>query len=214
MLVIVDYGAGNIRSVVNAFQYIGAEIQVSCEPADFHQAEGLILPGVGAVGYAMRKLAPFAQSLCDEVAAGKPLLGICLGFQLLFEESCEMGTTRCLGLISGQVVPIPPGRTIPHMGWNYVEAPQGMRLMRGLEPGRHFAFVHSYYARVADPDAAVARVEYEGLTMAAAVEKGSSAVSFILKKAVRTVCNCFAILSLFVGSHTDADQTDYPMSGR
>ncbi|HDS83762.1 MAG TPA: imidazole glycerol phosphate synthase subunit HisH [Phycisphaerales bacterium] len=173
MLVIIDYGAGNIRSVINAFRFIGSDVRISCDPADFRQAEGLILPGVGASGYAMRKLAPFAEKICNEVRAGKPLLGICLGFQLLFDESHELGVTRCLGLIGGRVIPIPQGRTIPHMGWNYVEAPDTMRLMNGLKPGRHFAFVHSYYAEVADADAIVARVEYEQLTMAAAIEKGN-----------------------------------------
>ena len=171
MLLIIDYGAGNIRSVINAFRFIGSDITVSCDPADIRQAKGLILPGVGASGYAMRKLAPIAPAICDQVQAGKPLLGICLGFQLLFDESHEMGITKCLGLIGGSVIPIPPGRTIPHMGWNYVEAPAQMRLMKGLTPGRHFAFVHSYYADVNDANANVAAVNYEGLSMAAAIEK-------------------------------------------
>jgi glutamine amidotransferase len=171
MLVIIDYGAGNIRSVINAFRYIGSNITVSCDPADFQRAKGLILPGVGASGYAMKKLAPFAKVICEQVRSGKPMIGICLGFQLLFDESHEMGLTQCLGLIGGKVIPIPPGRTIPHMGWNYVETPANMRLMKGLTPGRHFAFVHSYYADVTDSKATIATVEYDGLSMAAAVEK-------------------------------------------
>ncbi|NLW84747.1 MAG: imidazole glycerol phosphate synthase subunit HisH [Phycisphaerae bacterium] len=171
MLVIIDYGAGNIRSVVNAFRFIGADITVSGDAADFPRAKGLILPGVGASGYAMKQLAPIAGAIRRQVQAGTPLLGICLGFQLLFDESHEMGIIKCLGLIGGAVIPIPPGRTIPHMGWNYVAAPAGMRLMQGLTPGRHFAFVHSYYADVSEPTATVATVEYEGLTMAAAIEK-------------------------------------------
>jgi len=171
MLVIIDYGAGNIRSVINAFRFIGSDITVSCDPAVMRQADGLILPGVGACGYAMQKLAPIAEVIKDQVRSGKPLLGICLGFQLLFDESHEKGVTQCLGLVSGQVIPIPPGRTIPHMGWNYVQAPADMRLMKGLTPGRHFAFVHSYYADVTDARATVAEVEYEGLSMAAAIEK-------------------------------------------
>ncbi len=171
MLVTIDYGAGNIRSVTNALRFIGADVAVSCDPADFRRASGLILPGVGACGYAMRKLAPFAGAIDEAVRSGTPLLGICLGFQLLFAQSHEMGVTPCLGWIGGSVVPIPPGRTIPHMGWNYVQTPAEMRLMAGLEPGRHFAFVHSYYAEVADEDATVAIVEYDGLQMAAAIEK-------------------------------------------
>ena len=173
MLVIIDYGAGNIRSVINAFRFIGSDITVSCDPADFARAKGLILPGVGASGYAMQQLAPIAEAIKTEVRAGKPLLGICLGFQLLFDQSHEKGLTQCLGLISGQVIPIPPGRTIPHMGWNYVQTPANMRLMEGLAPGKHFAFVHSYYADVTEAAATVAPVEYEGLQMAAAIEKGN-----------------------------------------
>ena len=173
MLVIIDYGAGNIRSVINAFRFIGADVAVSCDPAVFQRADGLILPGVGASGYAMKQLSPIAEAICEQVQANKPMLGICLGFQLLFDESHEMGVTKCLGLIGGAVIPIPPGRTVPHMGWNYVRAPGRMRLLQNLTPGRHFAFVHSYYADVADPDAKVATVEYEGLTMAAAIEKGN-----------------------------------------
>jgi glutamine amidotransferase len=171
MLVIIDYGAGNIRSVINAFRFIGSDITVSCDPAALRQADGLILPGVGASGYAMQKLAPIAEEIKTQVRQGKPLLGICLGFQLLFDESHEKGITRCLGLISGQVIPIPPGRTIPHMGWNYVDAPRGMRLMEGLAPGKHFAFAHSYYADVTESSATVAYTEYEGLSMAVAIEK-------------------------------------------
>lgn len=173
MIVIIDYGAGNIRSVINAFRFIGSDIIVSCDPQDFQRASGLILPGVGASGYAMQKLDPFVDAIGEQVSAGKPLLGICLGFQLLFEQSHEMGLTRCLGFVKGSVIPIPPGRTIPHMGWNYVQPPAGTQLMDGLTPGRHFAFVHSYYADVSDPSAKVAWVEYEGLKMAAAIEKGN-----------------------------------------
>ena len=171
MLLIIDYGAGNIRSVINALRFIGADVAVSCDPAEFRRAQGLILPGVGASGYAMRMLAPFAEAISETVRRGTPLLGICLGFQLLFDQSHEMGVTPCLGWIGGSVVPIPPGRTIPHMGWNYVQAPERMRLMAGLGPGRHFAFVHSYYAEVADAAATVATVDYDGLQMAAAIEK-------------------------------------------
>jgi len=172
MLVIIDYGVGNVRSVINAFQYIGANITVSCRPGEIKQAKGLILPGVGASGYAMEKLAPIAELIKEQARSGKPLLGICLGFQLLFEESYEMGTHRCLGLVGGKVIPIPQGRTIPHMGWNYVNIPSQMLLMAGMGQGRHFAFAHSYYAEVQDNAAISAQTEYEGISLTAAVEKG------------------------------------------
>lgn len=171
MLVIIDYGVGNVRSVTNAFRYIGTDIIVSCSPDDIRNAKGLILPGVGASGYAMEKIAPIADLICSQARSGKPLLGICLGYQILFEESLELGRYKCLGLIGGAVVPIPAGRTIPHMGWNFVEPAVGMRLFEGMQHGKHFAFAHSFYADVRDNKAKVAVTEYEGINLTAAVEK-------------------------------------------
>ena len=171
MLVIIDYGVGNVRSVTNAFRHIGADIIVSCDPQKIKDAGGLILPGVGASGYAMQKVAPLADLICQQAKSGKPLLGICLGYQILFDQSFEMGTHKCLGLVGGKVIPIPPGRTIPHMGWNLVEPAEGMRLFGGMEKGKHFAFANSFYAQVEDKDAKVAACQYEGVTLTAAVEK-------------------------------------------
>jgi len=174
MLVIIDYGVGNVRSVTNAFCYIGSYITVSCDQAMIGKAHGLILPGVGASGYAMEKVAPIADVIKEQVGAGKPLLGICVGFQLLFEESHEMGTHKCLGLIKGKVVPIPTDLdlTIPHMGWNYVKFADSMRLFDGLGDGKYFAFANSFHADVNDSDAKVASAEY-GISIAAGVEKGN-----------------------------------------
>ena len=174
MLVIIDYGVGNVRSVTNAFRYIGSDIAVSCEPEVIAKADGLILPGVGASGYAMEKVAPIADVIIEQAKAGKPLLGICVGFQLLFEESHEMGTHQCLGLIKGKVVGIPTdlGLTIPHMGWNYVKFADTMRLFDTLGDGKHFAFANSFYAQVDDSETKVATTEY-GVQIAASVEKGN-----------------------------------------
>lgn len=174
MLVIIDYGVGNVRSVTNAFRYIGSDITVSCDPAVIAKAHGLILPGVGASGYAMEKVAPIADVIKQEALSGKPLLGICVGFQLLFDESHEMGTHPCLGLIGGKVIPIPTDMdlTIPHMGWNYVTFDAGMKLFDTLGDGRHFAFANSFYAQVDDPDAKLATTEY-GISITGAVEKGN-----------------------------------------
>jgi glutamine amidotransferase len=173
MLVIIDYGVGNVRSVTNAFRHIGADIVVSCDPGTIQNARGLILPGVGASGYAMEKIAPMADLICTQAKSGKPLLGICLGYQILFDQSYEMGTHKCLGLIGGKVVAIPPGRTIPQMGWNLVEPAKGMRLFEGMEKGKHFAFANSFYVQTEDPKAKVATCEYQGVTLTAAVEKGN-----------------------------------------
>ena len=167
---IIDYGVGNVRSVINAVSHIGCSVKVSCRKDDIEKADGIILPGVGACGYAMEALGELAKTIREIALAGKPLLGICLGFQLLFDASLEHGRHKCLGLIDGQVVPIPPGRTIPHMGWNKVEAPDGMELFAGLDGARHFAFAHSYYAAVTDSAAIVAHADY-GVKMAASVQK-------------------------------------------
>jgi len=171
-IIIIDYGVGNVRSVINAVSHIGCEVEVSCNKDDIGRADGIILPGVGACGYAMEVLGELAKTIREIALAGKPLLGICLGFQLLFDESLEHGRDKCLGLINGQVIPIPPGRTIPHMGWNRVEAPEEMELFAGLDGPRHFAFANSYYASVTDPAAIIACADY-GVKMAVSVQKGN-----------------------------------------
>jgi len=172
MIAIVDYGVGNVRSVINALRYIGCDVKVTRDADEIGAAEGVILPGVGASGFAMEALGETAEVIRGIVKRGKPLLGICLGFQLLFDESHEHGVHKCLGLISGKVIPIPEGRTIPHMGWNMVEINNGMELFEGLGEGKHFAFAHSYYADVTDSEATVAYTNY-GIEMAAAVQKGN-----------------------------------------
>ena len=172
MIAIVDYGVGNVRSVINALRYIGSDVKVTREADEIGKAAGVILPGVGASGFAMEALGETAEVIRGEVKKEKPLLGICLGFQLLFDESHEHGVHKCLGLISGKVVPIPEGRTIPHMGWNMVEFNNGMELFEGLGEGKHFAFAHSYYADVTDSEAQVAYTNY-GIDMTAAVQKGN-----------------------------------------
>lgn len=170
MIVVIDYGVGNVRSVTNAVRYIGCNVKVSCRPTDIENSTGIILPGVGACGYAMEVLGPLADTIRKVALDGKPLLGICLGYQLLFDESLEHGRHKCLGLVRGKVIPIPPGRTIPHMGWNLVTPANDMKLFKNLSGPKHFAFAHSYYADVIDPCASVAYTEY-GLNISASIEK-------------------------------------------
>lgn len=170
MIVIMDYGVGNVRSVTNAAKFIGCDVKVSCQVDDITSADGIILPGVGACAYAMEALKDLTDVIRQVANDGKPLLGICLGYQLLFDKSFEYGTHECLGLISGNVVPIPEGRTIPHMGWNLVEISKGMELFEGLGESKHFAFAHSYYAQVTDSDAIVAYTNY-GINISASVQK-------------------------------------------
>jgi glutamine amidotransferase len=172
MIVVIDYSVGNVKSVCNAFRHIGCEAELSRDPAKIEKAAGLVLPGVAAFGYAMKALGSVAEPIRQAAAAGKPVLGICVGHQMLFDESCEYGLHKGLGLIRGNVVPIPPVQTVPHMGWNLVELPEDMDLFADLRPAKHFYFAHSYHAQVSDGQVKVARTEY-GTLLTASVQKGN-----------------------------------------
>ena len=176
MLAIVDYGVGNLFSLRSSFAAIGVDACVTSDPETLRRAERIVLPGVGAFGDAARKLrdARLDRVLKEEAGKGKPLLGICLGMQLLFEKSYEYGEHPGLGLLRGSVRPIadviPAGLKIPHIGWNALrigrpESP----LIRYTREGEFVYFVHSFYA--ADcPDSVVAVAEY-GADLTAAVQK-------------------------------------------
>jgi glutamine amidotransferase len=172
MIVVIDYNVGNVKSVCNAFRHIGCDVALSCERAAIEDASGLVLPGVAAFGYAVKALGSLADLIKKVALAGRPLLGICVGYQMLFENSCEYGRHKGLGLISGDVVPLPAGRVIPHMGWNLVKLPENMDLLTGLGSEKHFYFAHSYYAEVADNRAKVAFTDY-GFDLPASVQKGN-----------------------------------------
>jgi glutamine amidotransferase len=172
MIIVIDYNVGNVRSVCNALHHIGCEAELSRDPARIEKAAGLVLPGVAAFGYAMEALGDAAEPVQQAVAAGKPILGICVGHQLLFEESCEYGPHRGLGLVQGTVVPIPPDRTVPHMGWNLVELPEDMDLFAGLGPVKHFYFAHSFHVQVADEQVKIACTDY-GFPLTASIQKAN-----------------------------------------
>jgi len=172
MIVVIDYSVGNVESVCNAFRHIGCETELSRDPAKIAKATGLVLPGVAAFGYAMEALGDAAEPVKEAVLGGKPILGICVGHQLMFDESTEYGPHQGLGLVHGTVVAVPPVQTVPHMGWNRVELPEDMDLFAGLGPARHFYFAHSYHAQVSDPQARTALVDY-GSPLTASVQKGN-----------------------------------------
>ena len=163
MIAIVDYGAGNIFSVKNALDFLGVENKLTADKADFEAADAIILPGVGAFPWAMKKLTE--SGLVDTVkeqAKLKPFLGICLGMQLLFEKSFEFEECEGLGLIKGYVDKInEPDLVIPHMGWNKLVYNQPCPLFDGLTDDEYVYFVHSYKAFCAD-SALCAYVEYGG----------------------------------------------------
>lgn len=153
MITVIDYKMGNLHSVMNALNFIGADATISSDISDLRRADKLILPGVGAFPDAMASLE--ATGLRDEIIAeckdGKPLLGICLGMQLLFDESLEFGTTKGLGLIPGRVIPIDAhGLKIPHMGWNSLTHHMTDKLICDVNDGDHVYFVHSFRADTSD----------------------------------------------------------------
>ena len=174
MIGIIDYGAGNLFSVKNALDYLGVENCVTGDREEIEKADGLILPGVGAFPDAMEMLEKkgLAEVISRE-ALKKPLLGICLGMQLLFEKSCEFKETKGLGLIPGQVIQIDAkGLKIPHMGWNDLQVLNHCAMTEDMEKNPYVYFVHSYYLKAKDPKIVKATAEY-GVTIHASVEKGS-----------------------------------------
>ncbi|GAG50520.1 unnamed protein product [marine sediment metagenome] len=172
MITVVDYNVGNVKSVCNAFRHIGCEVRLSCEPQIIKGASGVVLPGVAAFGYAAGTLGALGEVIKETALNGKPLLGICVGYQMLFDRSSEYGQHKGLGLVGGDVVPIPPRQTVPHMGWNMVKPGEGMDLFAGLGRERYFYFAHSFYAEVADSQAKVAYTDY-GFDLPAAVQKAN-----------------------------------------
>lgn len=162
-LTIVDYGVGNFRNVQKAFQAIGAEAEITDSVAAVAEAQALVLPGVGAFGDAIDNLRArhLEQPLLAGVKAGKPMIGICVGLQLLFEESEEMGRHVGLGLLPGKVIRFPQSALpVPHMGWNQIEPERDHPLLKNIEPGDFAYFAHSYHAEPANPADIIARTDY------------------------------------------------------
>lgn len=175
MLAVIDYGAGNLRSVLHALHHLGvAQMKLVREPADLNGAHQIILPGVGAFGAGMQQLRKqdLIAPIKDALAAGTPYLGICLGMQFLFERSDEMGNHAGLGVLPGYVTRFPSSLElkIPHMGWNKIEATRPSRLIENL-PGDGYAyFVHSYYCVPANTDDLLLTADY-GMKFAAGVQR-------------------------------------------
>lgn len=174
---IIDYGAGNLKNVASALTQIGAQGIITADPTCIAESDAIILPGVGAFPDAMESLnaSGLRESLDQSVAAGKYLLGICLGMQMLFESSAEMSRTAGLGYIPGTVEPIPAvGHKIPHMGWNelVLEHPDD-KFLTGILPGDHVYFVHSYAAVPADFKKSVAAWADYGIKVPGVVRAGN-----------------------------------------
>lgn len=175
MIAIVDYGVGNLFSLKSSLKKIGVESCVSAEPEVLRQADKLILPGVGAFADAAQKLrrSGLDAVVKEQAALGKPLLGICLGMQMLFDKSYEYGEHEGLGLIPGEVIGmagvIPAELKIPHIGWNELQITKPSKLFKYVKPDDYVYFVHSFYATNCDTSV-IATTNY-GATLTAAVEK-------------------------------------------
>jgi glutamine amidotransferase len=148
MIAIIDYGMGNLRSVSKALEHVGVNCVITDNPEVIESSEGIVLPGVGAFPKAMQELAErkLVSVIRKEAEKGKPILGICLGMQLLFEASEEIEFTTGLGLLPGTVRKIPAGRKIPHMGWNSLQKKKDSALLRNLPEEPFVYYVHSFYA--------------------------------------------------------------------
>lgn len=176
MIGIIDYDAGNLRSVEKALVSLGEEVIVSRDSSEILQADKVILPGVGSFGDAMNNLDKFGlvDTIKKVAASGTPFLGICLGLQLLFKESDETPGAEGLDILPGKILKIPAkdGFKIPHMGWNSLDVKPGARLFRGLEGNPYVYFVHSYYLKAADEGIVAATTEYT-THIHASVESGN-----------------------------------------
>ena len=177
MIAIIDYGVGNLFSLKSSFRKIGAEAIVTSDREEIAKADRIILPGVGAFGDAAARLreSGMAAAVKEEAASGKPIMGICLGMQLLFDKGYEYGVHDGLGLIHGSIRPIsdviPEGYKIPHIGWNQLRFKRETPLFRYIKDGDYVYFVHSYYAAECD-DSVLATAGY-GAELTAAASEGS-----------------------------------------
>lgn len=174
MIAIIDYDAGNLKSVEKALHYLGEETVVSRDRNEILAADKVILPGVGAFGEAMQKLHAYhlVEVIQEATASGKPFLGICLGLQLMFESSEEAPGVPGLGILQGRILRIPdaPGLKIPHIGWNSLELKSNTKLFVGIPNQSYVYFVHSYYLKADREEEVAASAEY-GITIHAAAEK-------------------------------------------
>lgn len=174
MIAIIDYDAGNIKSVEKALQKLGAEVVITKDPQVILSADKVILPGVGAFGDAMGNLRRYGldQVIHQVVKNGTPFLGICLGLQLLFERSDETPGVEGLGILEGEILRIPDceGLKIPHMGWNSLHLENNGRLFKGLKEQDYVYFVHSYYLKAKEPEIVKATTQYS-VNIHASVEK-------------------------------------------
>lgn len=159
MIAIIDYGMGNLYSIKNTFEKVGADAKIATDSKELRKADAIVIPGVGAFDQAMKNIAPLKEDIVEVVASGIPFMGICLGMQVLFDKS-EEGKAEGIGLIPGKVVKLPKSVLVPQIGWNELQIKRHISLLDGISDGDFFYFVHSYYCVPRDKPVAVATVDY------------------------------------------------------
>ena len=169
-MAVVNYGVGNLRSIRKGLEKSGAQVKVTHNPNDLRSADAIVLPGVGAFAPAVKNMAPLADVVAEAMNDGKPILGVCLGLQLIFTRSSEGGSIKGLDFISGDVVKLPESVKTPQMGWNTIDFAKFHPLLDGVKDHSYVYFVHSYYPQPTDPDVIVTTTEY-GVSFASMVAK-------------------------------------------
>ena len=159
MIAVIDYGMGNIFSIRNALEKVGADVRIIAQPEELNDADGIVIPGVGSFGEAMKQLLPFQEKITSAIETGLPFLGICLGMQILFERSQESPESG-FGIIEGEVIRLPDNVLAPQMGWNELNIKRDTDIVKGIEDGDFFYFVHSYHCIPKDKKIVVATTEY------------------------------------------------------
>jgi glutamine amidotransferase len=174
MIAIIDYGAGNLRSVVNAVTRLGYQPRITTQPDEVLSAEAVILPGVGAAADTMASLKKrgLTSPICQVITDGRPFFGVCIGLQILFTSTEEGGGHECLGIIPGRVRRLPSGLKIPHMGWNQVKQTISHPIFDGILDEANFYFVHSYYVEPEDKSLVAGETEY-GIRLCSVIARGN-----------------------------------------
>jgi glutamine amidotransferase len=167
---VVNYGVGNLRSIRKGIEKSGVQVKVTHNSTDIRSADAIVLPGVGAFAPAVKNMEPIADVIAEAMNDGTPILGVCLGLQLLFTRSSEGGSIKGLDFISGEVVKLPESVKTPQMGWNTINFTKSHPLLDGVKDHSYVYFVHSYYPQPTDPDVVVATTEY-GVSFASMVAK-------------------------------------------
>ena len=195
-IVVVDYDAGNLRSVQRALEAVGLRPLITPNARDVERAEALVLPGVGSAQDCMRKLSirGLIEPLCDYAASGRPFLGVCVGLQLLFDGSEEGGGVECLGILPGTVrrFAAENGLKVPQIGWNDVRYTRAHPIIDGIPEGSYFYFVHGYYADPADPGITLGVADYGGEFAAIVARDNIQATQFHPEKSADTGLRIYA----------------------